>query len=199
MQEVKVYDQYNKIVNWFDNHRNKDLMERKYLDFIITYMPQNGHVLDLGCGTGEPIAQFFIENGYELTGVDGSLKMIELCKSRFPEHTWIVDDILNLKLAKQFDLILAWHSFFHLTCDNQCVAFKIINEHLKSGGIFAFTSGHQHGEVWSDNGGQNLYHASLSTSEYEEQLKRNNFDILIHKIEDPKCGDATVWIVQKNR
>jgi hypothetical protein len=52
--------------------------------------------------------------------------------------------------------------------------------------------------VWSDNGGENLYHASLSTNEYKELLEANNFKVLIHTIEDPECGDATIWIAQKN-
>ncbi len=197
MEDTKVYDQYDKIVNWFDDHRNKDLMEKRYLDYIIDHIPQDGCVLDLGCGTGEPIAQYFIQQGYALTGVDGSFKMIELCKARFPEQNWIVSDMLDIKLSKQFDLILAWHSFFHLTHQQQYKMFPIISAHLKPGGLFAFTSGHQHGEVWSDNGGQNLYHASLSTAEYQEQLMQNNFKVLIHKVEDPECGDATIWIVQK--
>ena len=197
MNNVKVYEQYDQITKWFDEHRNKDLMEEQYLKFILTYLPQKGTILDLGCGTGEPIAQYFIKKGYSLTGVDGSAKMIALCKERFPEQRWIVDDILNIKLTKQFDLTLAWHSFFHLTHAQQCEAFTIISTHLKPGGIFAFTSGHEHGEIWSNNGGQNLYHASLSTAEYQDQLKLNNFKVLIHKVEDPECGDATVWIVQK--
>lgn len=199
MEDIKVYEQYDKIVGWFDEHRNKELMEKRYFDFIITHIPYGGTVLDLGCGTGEPIAAYFIKNGYALTGVDGSTKMIELCKTRFSEQNWIVDDLLHINLYKQFDLILAWHSFFHLTHDQQLEAFTVINTHLKPGGLFAFTSGHQHGEVWSDNGGQNLYHASLSTAAYREQLDLNNFKVLIHEIEDPKCGDATIWITQKNK
>jgi len=198
MDNVKVYEQYDKIANWFDEYRNKELMEKPYLDFIITNLQLGGCILDLGCGTGEPIAEYFIKKGYSLTGVDGSPKMIEFCKFRFPGQNWIINDMLHIKLSKQFDLILAWHSLFHLTHAEQLEAFTVINNHLKPGGLFAFTSGYLHDEVWSDNGGQNLYHASLSTAEYQEQLKRNNFEILIHKIEDPTCGDATIWIVRKN-
>jgi ubiquinone/menaquinone biosynthesis C-methylase UbiE len=38
-------------------------------------------VLDLGCGTGRPIAQFLIDHGLQVTGVDQSVNMLEwACK-----------------------------------------------------------------------------------------------------------------------
>lgn len=198
MKNTKVYEQYNKITTWFDEHRNKELMEQEYLDFMILHIPQNASILDLGCGSGEPIAKYFIERRYHLTGVDGSSNMIELCKTRFPKHNWIISNMLTISMSEQFDLIFAWHSFFHLNQSEQRVMLNIVDAHLKPNGLFTFTSGHCHGEVWSDNGGENLYHASLSTNEYKELLEANNFKVLIHTIEDPECGDATIWIAQKN-
>lgn len=60
-----------------------------------------------------------------------------------------------------------------------------------------FYESEEEGEVWSDNGGQQLYHASLSTSEYENILKAASFKVLLHKIRDPECGEATVWVARK--
>ncbi len=71
------------------------------------------------------------------------------------------------------------------------------SEHTKLGGILAFTSGEEEGEAWSDNRGQELYHASLSTDEYEKRLEEMSFKVLMHKVRDPQCGEATVWIAQK--
>lgn len=64
--------------------------------------------------------------------------------------------------------------------------------------MLIFTTGPEYGEVWSDNGGHELYHASLSTEEYEQILTNNHFKVLVHKINDPECGGATVWVAQKN-
>lgn len=193
----KVYEVYDKIFNWFDEHRNKELMEFYYLNLILTLVGPAGTVLDLGCGTGEPLAQFFIEKGFKITGVDGSQKMIELCKKRFPNERWIVSDMLDVNLNEQFNVVLAWHSFFHLEHDSQRSMFKIIASHTKPGGILAFTSGVEEGETWSDNGGEQLYHASLSIQEYQKLLSASSFNVLVHKIEDPECGNATLWIAQK--
>lgn len=197
LNKDKVYEVYDEIVDWFDDARTKDLMESEYLNFIVNSIPAGGSILDLGCGTGEPIAQFFIEKGFKVTGVDGSKKMIELCKKRFPSEQWIVSDMRAIKLNQRFDGILAWHSFFHLDQDSQRKMFKIFEEHIKPNGILAFTSGDDEGEVWSDNGGQMLYHASLSTNEYIALLEQASFEVLIHNIRDPECGEATVWVAKK--
>lgn len=193
----KVYASYDKIVQWFDEARTKTLMESEYLNLIVNSVSAGGSVLDLGCGTGEPIARFFIDKGFKVTGVDGSKKMIELCKKRFPNERWIMSDMREINLNQQFDVVLAWHRFFHLDHDSQRKMFKLFESHIKPGGILAFTSGEEEGEVWSDNGGQQLYHASLSASEYEKLLSENAFKVLLHRIQDPKCGEATVWVAQK--
>lgn len=193
----RVYESYEKIVDWYDDARTKTLMESEYLNLIVSSVAAGGSVLDLGCGTGEPIAQFFINKGFKVTGVDGSKKMIELCKKRFPSERWIVSDMREINLQQRFDVILAWHSFFHLDHNSQRKMFKRFDAHIKPGGILTFTSGKEEGEVWSDNGGQQLYHASLSTTEYENLLKAASFKVLIHKVHDPECGEATVWIAQK--
>jgi 2-polyprenyl-3-methyl-5-hydroxy-6-metoxy-1,4-benzoquinol methylase len=194
----KVYEAYEEIVNWFDDARTKTLMESEYLNLIVNSVPAGGSILDLGCGTGEPIAKFFIAKGFKVTGVDGSQKMIELCKKRFPSERWIISDMRDINLNQRFDVVLAWHSFFHLDPDGQRKMFRLFDAHIKRGGILAFTSGVKEDEGWSDNGGQQLYHASLSTNEYEKLLNKNSFKVLLHKVHDPECGEATVWVAQKN-
>lgn len=193
----RVYESYEEIVHWFDNARTKTLIEAEYLNLIAKAIPAASSVLDLGCGTGEPIAQFFIDKGFKVTGVDGSKKMIELCKSRFPNEQWIASDMRDINLKQQFDVVLAWHSFFHLDPDSQRRMFKTFATHLKVGGLLAFTSGEEEGEIWSNNGGQMLYHASLSTKEYEKLLSEHLFQVLLYKARDPECGETTVWVAKK--
>jgi hypothetical protein len=36
-----------------------------------------------------------------------------------PDHEWIVADMRTLSLARRFDGILAWDSYFHLSYDDQ--------------------------------------------------------------------------------
>lgn len=94
-------------------------------------------------------------------------------------------------------MVIAWHSFFHLSGEDQRKMFKVFRDHMKKGAVLLFTSGAEEGEIWGNNGGENLYHASLSPQEYKILLKNHGFVLLEHKSEDPECGGATVWLVRK--
>lgn len=188
---------YEKIATWYDEHRSRDLFEKAWLDRAIQYLKPGASILDLGCGMGEPIARYFIEKEFELTGIDGSWKLIELAKKRLPKGKFIKGDMRGLKMAKRFDCVIAWNSFFHLIPDEQRAMFVTFSEHLNKEGVLLFTAGPQAGEIWSDNGGENLYHASLSPEEYQQLLKQYGFELIRYVADDPDCGDATVWLARK--
>jgi SAM-dependent methyltransferase len=55
-------------------------------------------VLELGCATGELIAQFPVVEGGNRTGVDISVRNIEIAKERFPGVSFHAGDFRDLKL-----------------------------------------------------------------------------------------------------
>jgi len=181
----------------FDRDRGRQLMEAKYLDAVLTRLADTRrHVLDLGCGTGEPIARYLIENGCTVTGVDGADAMVQLCAARFPAMTWIVADMRKLALHRRFEAIIAWDSFFHLPHADQRAMFPIFRAHIAARGLLLFTSGTEHGEAIGQLYGERLYHASLSTGEYRGLLDAHGFDVLVHRVADSECGHHTVWLAQ---
>lgn len=194
-----VYHSYDKMFNWFDEHRSRDLFEKPYLDLAISYLKPEAKILDLGCGMGEPIAKYFLDKGYQLTGIDGSSKLIDLAKNRFLKGQFMVGDMRKVSLKEKFDLVLAWHSLIHLSKDDQGSMFKIFENHINTGGILMFTGGPSDGEVWSDNGGEMLYHASLSPEEYKKLLAEHHFEIIKYKLNDEECGGACVWVARNNQ
>lgn len=195
-ERKNVYKVYNKIGSWFAENRAADLVEKAYLNDILEHLPPGAKVLDLGCGDGKPILEYFIKHGINVLGVDASTQMIELAKANFPTTGFLLKDMRELDLEEEFDAIIAWHSFFHLPAGDQPNMFAIFKRHLKPDGILLFTSGTERGEVWSMNGGENLFHASLATAEYQTLLLENEFKVLRHKINDPDCGGANVWMAQ---
>lgn len=191
-----VLEIYNKIADWFDEHRSRELFEKPYLDLAISLIKPASKILDLGCGMGEPIAAYLISKGFDVTGVDGSEKQIALAKARVPLMKSFVADMRNIEFFEKYSCIIAWHSFFHLSQNDQRAMFIVFEKHIASNGILIFTSGVEAGEVWSDNGGEQLYHASLSTFEYTKLLTDHHFQVISHNIEDENCGGATVWVAQ---
>lgn len=182
-------------VAW-DSARGRGLMEREWLDRFLAELGKDAHILDIGCGSGEPIARYLIEQGCRVTGIDSAPSLIALCRQRFPGHEWAVADMRSLGLGRKFDGLIAWHSFFHLTHDDQRAMFEVFAQHAPPRALLMFTSGATDGESIGAWQGEPLYHASLDGTEYERLLAAAGFDVIAHTVEDRTCGGATVWLAR---
>ena len=181
----------------FDRARTRTLMELPYLRQATTLAPAPGTVLDLGCGSGEPLARYFVENGFRVTGVDLVGEMLEMCRARFPDMAWRQGDMRDLELGERFDIVMAWDSFFHLGPSDQRRMFETFRRHTAPGGVLVFTSGTREGEqTGGDLFGDELYHASLDSQEYERLLDQHGYVVICHRVEDPDCGGHTVWVAR---
>ena len=187
---------YQRHADSFDRERGRDLFEKPWLDRFLALLQPGASILDLGCGSAEPIARYFIEKGCNVTGVDSSPALIDLCKSRFPDQNWIVNDMRTLSLSRCLDGILAWDSFFHLCPEDQRPMFDIFRAHAAPHAALMFTSGTIHGEAIGTFQGEPLYHGSLDTAEYRSLLHQNGFAVVSHVVEAPANGGRTVWLAQ---
>jgi len=193
----RIIDLYQrKARDWAESRARGNLFERPWLDRFRALLSPAAPILDLGCGSGEPMARYLIELGHPVVGADSSEAMIEFCRTRFPEQEWIVADMRTLALRRQFSGILAWDSFFHLCPDDQRRMFPVFRAHAGPGASLMFTSGPAHGEAIGSFGGEPLYHASLDPDEYRSLLDRNRFRVVAHVVEDPDCGRHTIWLAQ---
>jgi SAM-dependent methyltransferase len=185
-----------KAQDWIESRARSDLFEKPWIDRFRTLLPPAGSILDVGCGSAEPLAAYLIELGHPVAGVDSSPAMIDACRKRFPKQEWIVADMRTLALRRQFSGILAWDSFFHLCHDDQRRMFPVFRQHAAPNAALMFTSGPAHGEAIGNFGGEPLYHASLDPVEYRSLLDRNGFRVASHVVEDPGCGGHTIWLAQ---
>ncbi|NMG65870.1 methyltransferase domain-containing protein [Azoarcus indigens] len=172
-------------------------MELGWLQRFTALLPPNASVLDIGCGTGQPIARWLLEQGHAVTGVDSSPAMLGYCRSRLPQGEWLAGDMRRLALERRFHGLIAWDSFFHLTADDQRAMFPRFRAHALPGAALLFTSGPGAGEAIGEFEGEPLYHASLAPEEYRTLLAENGFTVLAHRSEDPDCGQHTVWLAQQ--
>ncbi|WP_316847390.1 class I SAM-dependent methyltransferase [Pedobacter psychrodurus] len=195
-ERKNVYKVYDKMGHWFAENRYAVLEEKGYLDNMLEKLAPHASVLDLGCGSGKPILEYLISQDVKVLGIDASAQMLAIARTNFPDVRFIQKDMRKLDLDEKFDAVIAWHSFFHLPVSDQPGMFSIFRRHLKPNGILLFTSGTERGEAWGMNGGENLFHASLDTAEYLQLLQSNDFEVFTHKINDPECSGANVWMVQ---
>lgn len=192
----RIIDLYEENAETWDRERGKTLIEKAWLDRFVGLLAPGASVLDVGCGSGDPIATYLMSRGLAVTGVDASPAMVALCARRFPAHTWIAADMRIMDLGRTFAGLLAWDSLFHLAPDDQERMFPLLARHAAPGTALMFTSGPRHGEAIGSWRGEDLYHASLAPEEYRSRLDAAGFDVVAHAVEDPACGGHTVWLTQ---
>lgn len=181
---------------WDADRRRSSWNDKPWHDRFVAALPTGAKVLDLGCGSGAPVALNMAACGLIVTGIDASPTLISLCHERMPGHRWIVGDMRCPPIRGRFDGVLAWDSFFHLRPDDQRRMFGVFAEHSASHAILMFNAGPAHGEAVGSYRGDPLYHASLATAEYERLLDGIGFDVVAHAIEDQGAGGRTVWLAR---
>jgi SAM-dependent methyltransferase len=191
-----ILDTYRKEAARWARERGQSLWEAPLLQACVGRRGGSRHVLDLGCGSGQPIAQWFVEHGHHVLGVDGAPEMIEEMANRVPKAQGLVADMRTLSLGRRYDIILAFNSFFHLSPDDQRAMFPIFARHASAGARLLFTSGPDADERVGQVGDSPVYHASLAPEEYRTLLADNGFKVMWFRPEDAQFRGHTVWLAR---
>jgi SAM-dependent methyltransferase len=193
----RIVDLYRRHAGAWTAARGTELRERAWIERFAGLLVPAATVLDIGCGSGEPIAVDLVRRGHPVTGIDSSPEMIALFRANLPDQAAAVADMRSLSLDSKFGGLIAWDSFFHLTPDDQRLMFPVFRDHARTGAPLLFTSGPAFGEAIGTLEGEPLYHASLGPEEYRLLLDRNGFDVVAHIAEDPDCDGHTVWLARR--
>lgn len=94
-----------------------------------------GRVLDLGFGTGT-LTQKLYEDGYEITGLDFSPRMIALAQQKMPGARLICHDFSSglPEGIGSFDAIVSTYALHHLTDEQKPLLLNTLLSHLNAGG-----------------------------------------------------------------
>lgn len=183
---------YERQARHWDKNRLASLYEKPWLDRLLSTLPSQARLVDLGCGSGVPIAGYFLSKGCSLVGVDYSPTMISLARQRYPEADWLVQDINQLALNGQYDGIYSWDGFFHLSIDEQRKIIPKLSMLIKTGGSIMLTVGRGEGEVTGTVGGETVYHASLAPEEYQRLFYACGFGQVIYAAAEPDSLDRSI-------
>ncbi len=189
---------YDRQAQAYDKARGRSLFEARWLARFAACLPDGGRVLDLGCGAGEPIARWFMAEGFAVTGVDFSAPMLDIARTRWPEGDWRQADMRMLDLGETFDGIIGWNSFFHLTEAEQRTCIPRLAGHLAPGGTCMLTVGPYAGETTGAVAGEQVFHASLSPAQYATTLEESGLRLTGFLAEDPEANRHTVLMARKD-
>jgi SAM-dependent methyltransferase len=107
----------------------------------IAFAKQRRRALDVGCGSSGRIIDLLLKHGFDAEGLDVSLRMVELAKRRHPDVEIHQADICEWQLPREYDLISAWDSLWHVPLPQQeHVLAKLCNA-LSPGGVLIFSMG----------------------------------------------------------
>ncbi|OAN11592.1 methyltransferase [Photobacterium jeanii] len=115
--------------------------DQQLLDRFIQLLPPNPRVLDLGCGSGVPIAKSLVNQGCAITGVDRSKCLLEHAQHLMPEQTWVHSELEDYCPADSFDGIMFWDSIFHIPRTEHTSLLKMAFSALKPKGVLMLSSG----------------------------------------------------------
>lgn len=188
---------YDRQAAAYDAQRSRALFEARWLARFAAGLHQGARVLDLGCGTGEPIARWFNAEGFAVTGVDFSEPMLDIARRRWPGGDWRQGDMRDFDPGELFDGIIAWNSFFHLTEDEQRACIARMAGHLTETGVLMLTVGPDAGEAQGTVGNEAVYHASLSPAGYATCLEANGLRLTGFLAEDPETNRHSVLMARK--
>lgn len=135
--------------------------EREYVDALLDGLPAPAGVLDLGCGTGRPIAQYVLGKGHRVTGVDQAEALLELARARFPQATWVHGAIESFAATERFDAVVCWDALFHIDRAAHASLFGRFAGMLLPGGRLMLTVGGSEHPAFTDTMfGQTFYYDS---------------------------------------
>lgn len=183
----------------YDRQRARSLFEARWLARFAALLPKGGAVLDLGCGAGDPIAGWFMAEGFAVTGLDFAPAMLSLARARWPEGDWIEGDLRSFELGRRFDGIVAWDSFYHLKEAEQRACIARMARHLRPGGALLLTVGPRAGETTGEVAGRPVHHASLSPAAYAACLEENGLILTGFLAEDPETNQHSVLMARQTQ
>ncbi len=136
------YTTYDDFAWFYDRYWGDKFLshyERVLRDLFVSRVKRERSVLDLCCGTGQ-IARWLTHEGYKVTGVDGSRRMLECAQRNAPEATFICRDVRDFKIIDMFHAALCtFDSLNHVMSLQELTGvFNNVYTALRAGALFMF-------------------------------------------------------------
>ena len=110
-------------------------------DWAIRNLPRGSTILDVGCGSGKPVAAALAEEGFEISGIDASSKLIAAFRQRFPDARTACEPAQDSDFfGMKFDAVICIGLLFLLRENDQKEVIGRVAKALKPRGRFLFTS-----------------------------------------------------------
>lgn len=191
---------YDQLADTYEANRGifdmSDVLEGFMRDFSVA----PGALLDLGCGAGEPWARAFVDRGWQVTGVDFSVRMLELAARYVPEMRLVEADMREVAFApNSFDAITAIYSLFHVPHTEHRTLFERFRQWLRPGGrlLFTYATAHYTGADRFEGAieflGKPLFYSHDTVASLYQELTRTDLNLL-DGVNRDIGGETFLWV-----
>ncbi len=202
--ENRLCDIYDRFAATYDANRGLFDMTGILEAFYSRLGVKKGRLLDLGCGAGEPFSRFFVDRGWQVTGVDFSAKMLELAARYVPEMETLLADMRDVEFeAGRFEAITAIYCLFHVPRADHAALFERWRRWLRPGGRALFTyatkayTGNDEFDGTKRFMGEDLYYSHKSPEALYADLERIGFAIETKEYREIG-GETFLWVTIAN-
>jgi len=189
---------YDALSARYDQAYGGDAKYQAWLAELLSNLPRESRVLDLGCGSGIPVAKTLAAAGHRVTGVDISEVQIARAREAVPEAEFIQADATRVRFPPEtFDAVVSFYAFIHIPLDEQLPLLQRMATWLRLGGRFIGTTGHDAWTGSEDNwlGGEAAMwwsHADVAT--YREWLELSGLVVEREEfVPEGASGHALFW------
>jgi ubiquinone/menaquinone biosynthesis C-methylase UbiE len=145
---------------------------------LIQHVGTEGHILDIGCGTGRDMA-WFESQKVNVLGIDLSMGMLKYAQASV-QGNLISMNMRNLGFSTAiFDGVWCCASLLHLPKSEAIFALQETHRILKAGGMLVLSVQEGIGEQWEESYVPNVkrFFARYQVSEMKDLLSSNGFSV----------------------
>ena len=189
---------YDALSARYDEHSGGPAKYQAWLGELRERIPAGRAVLDLGCGSGLPVARDLAAAGYRVTGADISDVQIRRARELVPEAEFVRADVTAIDLAPaSFDAVVCLYVLIHLPLEDQPPLLSRIASWLRPGGLLLATTGYRAwtgvDENWLD-GGVPMWWSQADAATYRSWITRAGLAVEREEfVPEGDSGHALFW------
>lgn len=132
MEKYNTLEYYNKNAKQYCEQTIVGDLQENYNKFL-KQIPSNSYILDFGCGSGRD-SKYFIENGYKVKSIDGSIEMCKLASKYIGQNVECIkfEELNDIEI---YDAIWACSSILHVEKEKLSNVLVKMIKALKTNGI----------------------------------------------------------------
>lgn len=169
---------YNKIADQWTKNRSQSFLSELVIEFA-SRVKKGGKILDIGCGTGYPIAAYLVDQGFHVTGIDFSENLLQKAIGlNLPNSNFELCDFFDYKPKDKYDGIIAFDSFFHFPKEKQESIYSKVGQWMEKDAYLLFTHGYMDGEITGEMFGEIFYYSSLDKNHVCQLLASEGMEVV---------------------